>query len=1343
MDPHACTIIARNYLPAARVLAKSFREHHPTSQFTVLIVDDLSADVDASTEPFDVLRLDDIGIEHDEALRMAAIYDVTELCTAVKPWLLRTLLSAGATVAVYLDPDIKVFAPLEEVVTAAEGGIVLTPHVTRPMPRDGLSKSETEVLLSGIYNLGFIAVSEMADDFLSFWQVRLKRECIVDPEAMRFVDQRWVDFVPGLYPVHILRDTTYNVAYWNLDHRNLVFEGGRYFVDGAPLHFFHFSGYSPDVPYLLSKHQGHHPRILLSERPVVARICDEYRVDLLANGFGEGSEPEYGFKRLATGVVLDTPMRRLYRAALLAAERTGADLPPNPLEPASEDAFLEWITAPSEEQSRLSRYLKALYEQRLDVQRVFPDPEGAGFDGFSTWVSHEVKEGRLDVRLASLPTPDASTRARLDVARQLGRVRHRLEAVPVPGSGNDRVRLNMAGSVRQLERRISALPLPPGGERKRLNATRALGRLERRLAAVPVPGTGDERVRLNLSRWLSRLERRLTETSVTDGSGTGPVDQRTAGPVPDGGAPLSPGIRVAGYLRTESGVGELARLALSVAKAAGVATSTYVDTTALSRQNVEFETSGPDLNVNLVCVNADELPNFAQRVGPDFFRDHYTIGLWAWELDEFPAKFSTSFDYVDEVWVISDFERQSVSRASGKPVYAFPLPITEPKLDIQLSREQLGLPTGFIFLFCFDLLSIFERKNPLGLIEAFCKAFQPGEGPTLVIKVVNGQFESGSLERLKLAAAQRPDIVIIHKFLDPAVQTALMASCDCYVSLHRSEGFGLTLAEAMALGKPVIATGYSGNLDFMTPETSYLVPWSPGTVPVGCSPYRAGAQWAEPDLEAAARIMREVFEHPRHAKEVGERARGHVLSKHSVEDRARLLRDRFEAAQVTLDKMGLRSTEPGTMAVPGRCPSLVDIAQSKPALDAPSGHPRLARAFRRVVWRALRSHDDHDRSIHVHLATGVEGTLKELGQFGGQLSVQTSRLDRLEQWLKKVEPAIFGTQEVHARIEALEGNILTRVATVEDMLARQQTRWDSDHRLHDTLLRRLSAIERSVVPTERSALYGKTDVSVVAGEVREFLGIASGNDADVATIRIGDQEWEIPAWDTVILPWVREYGDWEPAVGGVLQEFARPGDIILDVGAHVGIFTVPLAASVGASGRVIAIEADPINARCLRRNVAKSHCDNVLVVEVAAAECTRTVTLSRSIEDNTGDSRAYEVAGLGTAVEVLGVALDDVVDGPVHLVKLDLQGMDHVAMRGMARIIREYRPVIVVEFWPAAIRDYGDDPTEVLAWFRELGYSWSAVEDTTLTDSMSDRDMCVAAEASSTGYYDLLLRPKG
>ena len=518
MALHACTIVARNYLPAAVCSRNHSNEHHPSSDVTVLVVDDTNEEVVDAKEPFKVLRLGDIGIEADEALRMAAIYDVTELCTAVKPWLLQTLLDAGAEAVAYLDPDIKVFARLDDVEDPAKSiGIVLTPHVTRPMPRDGLSTSETDVLLSGIYNLGFIAVGKAATDFLSFWKIRLRRECIRDPENMRFVDQRWVDFVPGLYPVHIVRDSSYNVAYWNLDHRDLTYSDGHYQVDGQPLHFFHFSGYSPNAPYLLSKHQGpRYPRILLSDHPIVARICDEYATDLLPPATDTTETQSMPIKGWPTAWNWTCPCGASTAQLFFQPSARVYKLPPNPLEPGGEEAFLDFLVGPSDlsQGGRLSRYLAAVYAARPDLQRAFPDPEGAKFRAFASWAHHEVEAGRLDPRLATLPVPPGATRFRLNAARQLERVGHQLEAVPVPGTGSERVRLNLAGYLQWVERRLTGMPVPQAGERAKLNLTRTLGRLERRAAAVPVPGTGDDRVRLNMARVVGRLERRLSAVAL-------------------------------------------------------------------------------------------------------------------------------------------------------------------------------------------------------------------------------------------------------------------------------------------------------------------------------------------------------------------------------------------------------------------------------------------------------------------------------------------------------------------------------------------------------------------------------------------------------------------------------------------------------------------------------------------------------------------------------------------------------------------------------------------------------------------------------------------------------------
>ncbi len=886
MTVNACTIVARNYLPAARVLASSFFEQHPDGRFATLVVDDVYGLVDATAEPFDVLFVADLPLDAHEAKRMAAIYNVTELSTALKPWLLRALLDRNWDPVLYLDPDIKVFSPLTELaVQAAERGIVLTPHVTAPMPRDGKSVSESDILGSGIYNLGFIGISATAGPLLEFWMERLARECRVSPKEMRFTDQRWVDFVPGIWDVAIDRSPRWDVAYWNLDHRELRLGDKGYEVNGERLGFFHFSGYDPSRPWMLSKHQGARPRILLSEHPDLKRLCDEYAADLFAARRSEDGPSDYGYARLANGLVFDDVMRSLYRDALLDAERSGDELPPNPLEPGADDEFVAWLNDRQSDGPPLTRYLGATYDSRPDLQEAFPGVSDYEVGKFNEWIRHEVAERRLDPRLA-------------------------VEA-PAPRRGETR---------------------PPEPDRTEL-------------AGVIAPSS------------------------------------------PAGGQPerrLEPGIRVTGYMRAETGVGEHARLALAAAQLAGITTSVEVDTTSVGRQAVAFEASGPaDLDVNLLCVNADQVLAFAERAGPQFFADRYTIGLWAWELEDFPTRYAVAFEHVDEIWANSSFSAQAISRLAtsvgvvDKPILAFPLPIAVPQPASGFDRSAFGIPDGYTFLFCFDLLSVAERKNPLGLIEAFSRAFAPGEGPTLVIKFVNGDERVSHAEQLRFAAAERPDVVLVEQYLDKAENAALMASCDCYVSLHRAEGFGLTLAEAMALGKPVIATGYSGNLDFMTPETSYLVPWVPGQVPIGAEPYPRGARWGEPDLEEAARLMRHVYTHREEAAEVGKRARDHVLGEHGLEARARFIAERFKAAQALLAERRSRgrSTGPAEGA-----PPLIALASQHPNINGPSRYPRAARTARALVERAIRNHDEYQREMNMKLAMGVEHIARLLNE---------------------------------------------------------------------------------------------------------------------------------------------------------------------------------------------------------------------------------------------------------------------------------------------------------------------------------------------------------------------------
>jgi glycosyltransferase involved in cell wall biosynthesis len=176
---------------------------------------------------------------------------------------------------------------------------------------------------------------------------------------------------------------------------------------------------------------------------------------------------------------------------------------------------------------------------------------------------------------------------------------------------------------------------------------------------------------------------------------------------------------------------------------------------------------------------------------------------------------------------------------------------------------------------------VLERKNPAGLIKAFTTAFSNGEGPTLIIKTINGDKRCLEMEKLRYAARGRSDIILMDGYVSQIENNTLTALSDCYVSLHRSEGFGLTMVEAMALGKPVIATAYSGNLEFMTAKNSYLCPARRVEVGPEREPYPSHSHWSEPDLEAAANLLVHVYSHQEEAQARGRRAAEDIRSLHS------------------------------------------------------------------------------------------------------------------------------------------------------------------------------------------------------------------------------------------------------------------------------------------------------------------------------------------------------------------------------------------------------------------------------------------------------------------------------
>jgi glycosyltransferase involved in cell wall biosynthesis len=252
------------------------------------------------------------------------------------------------------------------------------------------------------------------------------------------------------------------------------------------------------------------------------------------------------------------------------------------------------------------------------------------------------------------------------------------------------------------------------------------------------------------------------------------------------------------------------------------------------------------------------------------------VAVWFWELEEVPAAWHDRGRDVDEVWAPTRFIADAL-RVLGKPVYPM-LPAVKLPPFTPRPKAYFGLaPERFTFLFVFDMNSRLPRKNPVALVRAFRQAFRPDEPVELAIKVSpQGEFYADWWRELR-TAAHDAGVRLVDKNLSRDELLALMNATDGYASLHRSEGFGLTMAEAMLLGKPTVATGYSGNLDFMTPENSYLVDYTRAVIEDDTPPYPKGCVWAEPSVAHAAELLRRVYDRPDEARAKGERARAELL----------------------------------------------------------------------------------------------------------------------------------------------------------------------------------------------------------------------------------------------------------------------------------------------------------------------------------------------------------------------------------------------------------------------------------------------------------------------------------
>ena len=294
--------------------------------------------------------------------------------------------------------------------------------------------------------------------------------------------------------------------------------------------------------------------------------------------------------------------------------------------------------------------------------------------------------------------------------------------------------------------------------------------------------------------------------------------------------------------------------------------------------------------VNLVHINPDVLTLFFRRFGQKVVPGHFNVAMWVWELHAGYSHWCGQSSFFNEIWTPSAYSAEAIRPVSKTPVYVIPHVVDDLPSPAGPQSKDPGV---FQFLYIFDIASTFQRKNPLALVRAFRKAFGGRQDVELVLKYHHSEFDAPAVALLERVAKTAPNIRTINQTLPEEQVYALLRSCDCFVSPHRSEGFGLNIAAAMYYGKPVIATGYSGNMDFTTPENSFLIDYDLVEVQQQTGGYKAGYVWAEPSEDHLAALLRAVASAPDQARERGERGRQTIRERFSLQAVSQTMQSRF------------------------------------------------------------------------------------------------------------------------------------------------------------------------------------------------------------------------------------------------------------------------------------------------------------------------------------------------------------------------------------------------------------------------------------------------------------------
>lgn len=349
------------------------------------------------------------------------------------------------------------------------------------------------------------------------------------------------------------------------------------------------------------------------------------------------------------------------------------------------------------------------------------------------------------------------------------------------------------------------------------------------------------------------------------------------------------GVNIYGYINGEFGLGEAVRLLISALEDASIPYDLLNFDILTNHQHndysyTDFKTEGT-YAINLVLLGPAEAKKIITypKFNESNFKNKYNIFYLNWESEYFPDEYIKNLSFYNEIWFPSSYCEKIISKYITLPTKIIPYP-TEINLTPlnEIEYNHFFDINKFNFLFLFDYNSTLERKNTLNLIRSFKKAFKAEDlRVTLTIKTSRSTRFKNEKNQLIREIGPYQNIVLVENIYEKNTLHHIIKNCDCYISLHRAEGYGLTMAEAMYFGKPVIATGYSGNLEFMTKENSFLVDYEMCKVDSKLLNYDKNTVWSNPSIDHASNLMKYVFEHQESANEIGKKAQLSILKSYS------------------------------------------------------------------------------------------------------------------------------------------------------------------------------------------------------------------------------------------------------------------------------------------------------------------------------------------------------------------------------------------------------------------------------------------------------------------------------